>query len=169
MDSFVHVVHPTDSHPLFDRIEFGVELREEKDWEAVFLAADFECGFDGGKVGLIEKETTATTVDSILGTLEVLALRVEACLLVKTPLHEDHRHALEDTGLWVSFREVERLWLAIWECPIDHLNAFLELLSIWAVNRTALFVRCIDFHKGSVVQMSCISIRFHYFFFFLHN
>lgn len=69
-----------------------MELWEEKNGEAALLAVNLECGFDSGKVRLIEREATAATIDSILGTLEVFALCIEACLLKEPSLHEDHGH-----------------------------------------------------------------------------
>jgi len=68
---------------LFNWIKFRVKLREEENGETTLLAANLECGFNSGKVGLIEEEATAAAVDSILRALEILTLRIEACLLKK--------------------------------------------------------------------------------------
>jgi hypothetical protein len=52
-----------------------MKFRKEKSREPTLLAAHLECGFDGGKIRLIEKEASATAVNAVLRTLEVLALR----------------------------------------------------------------------------------------------
>src|SRR5260370_14202327 len=86
-------VHKFRAAPaLFNRVEFRVELWEEKCREPTLLAACLECRFDGRKIGLVEQESAATAVDAIVGTLEVLALRVEACLLKKSSFHENYDH-----------------------------------------------------------------------------
>jgi hypothetical protein len=63
-----------------------MELREKKGREPVLPTACLECGFDGSKIGLIEKEATATAVDAIVRSLKVLTLRIEGCLLDKPSL-----------------------------------------------------------------------------------
>lgn len=132
---------------LFDQIEFWVEFRKKNGREVTFLAKRLECRFNSGEIGLVEKETAATAVNAVCGTLKVLALCVEACLLKKPSLHENYGHALEDTSVRVPFREVERLRLAIWEHPIGHPNSLLQLLSIGPVNRATSFICHINFHK----------------------
>jgi hypothetical protein len=72
---------------LFDRIELRVEFWEKKSGKPMFFAARFERRFDGGEIGLVEKESVATAVDVIIGTLEVLALHIEASLLEKSSFH----------------------------------------------------------------------------------
>jgi hypothetical protein len=98
---------------LFDRIEFGVKLGKEQSGRTTLLAARFERGLDSGEIGLVEEEAANTAIDPVLGTLEVLALRIKACLLGIPSFCEDYGHTLEETSLRVPLFEVERLWLAI--------------------------------------------------------
>jgi hypothetical protein len=64
-----------------------VELREKKSRKPMFFAVRFECRFDSSKIGLVEKELTATAVNMIIRTLEVLALCVVASLPGESSLH----------------------------------------------------------------------------------
>ena len=114
MTAVTHSTQLCTAPALLNWVEFWMELQEEKNGKAMFLAACVECGFNSDKIGLVEKEVAATAVNVILRTLEVLALCVEAGLLEKSPLHEDYSHTLENTHLQVPFREVQRLWSAIW-------------------------------------------------------
>ena len=145
---------------LFDWVEFWVELQEEKNWKAMFLAAHLKCRLDSDEIRLVEEELMATAVNVILRTLKVLALRIEPCLLKKSSLHEDHHHTLENASLWVPTWEVERLWLAIREHPISHPNPLLLLLSIRAIDRVASFICCINFHKPICFLLRLLEIWF---------
>ena len=84
-----------------------MKFGEEKGPEATLLAIQFECGFDVRKVRLAEKEAAATAVNAVLRTLEVLALRLQACFFDKPSFHKNHSHTLEHSALWVSFWEIE--------------------------------------------------------------
>jgi hypothetical protein len=64
---------------LFNQIEFWVGIWRKKGREPMFFAVRFKCRFNGSEIGLVEKELTATAVNTIIRTLEVLALHIEAC------------------------------------------------------------------------------------------
>lgn len=107
-----------------------MELREEKSGETALPVTGLKGRFNGDEIGLVEKEAMATTVNAIFRTLEALALRVEVCFLEKPSLHEDHCHTLKDSSLRVSFWEVERLRLAIWEYPSAIRTHFLSFFQL---------------------------------------
>jgi hypothetical protein len=82
------MVHQFCTAPtLFDQIELWVDFREKKSGKPMFSAAHFKRRFDSGEIGLVEKESAATAVNAIIGTLGVPALCVEASLLEKSSLH----------------------------------------------------------------------------------
>ena len=136
-----------------------MELRKKESREATRLTQRLKCRLDSGKIRLIEKEATATAVDAILRTLEVLTLRLQPCLPDEPLLHENHSHALEHTSLWVPLWEVEGLRLTVWEYPICHPNPLLQLLSIGSVNGASLPISHINLNKPICLLLWLLGIR----------
>jgi hypothetical protein len=120
---------------LFDEVQFTMELREKKNWKSSRLASNLEKGWDGHEIGLVVKDSSATTVCGPGLAREILAtLRLLGFHPLKSSLLQDDCHALEQSSMLMSIGEVEWLLASIRKAPVGHWHLDFDHLSILSMH-----------------------------------